>query len=132
MGVDYNSQLRFILLMRSSSFRSPLFWAALMLAILVSLPVASIVWNLLLGGTSETWGHLAATVLPEYIRNSLVLCLVVGLGVAVIGVATAWLTAMHRFPGQRFFEWALVLPMAVPAYVMAYVYTDFLQFVGPV
>jgi len=132
MGVDYNSQLRFILLMRSFSFRSPLFWAALMLAILVSLPVASIVWNLLLGGTSETWGHLAATVLPEYIKNSLVLCLVVGLGVAVIGVATAWLTAMHRFPGQCFFEWALVLPMAVPAYVMAYVYTDFLQFVGPV
>jgi hypothetical protein len=47
-------------------------------------------------------------------------------------VATAWLTAMHDFPGRRFFEWALVLPLAVPAYVMAYVYTDFLQFVGPV
>jgi iron(III) transport system permease protein len=52
--------------------------------------------------------------------------------VAIIGVATAWLTAMHDFPGRRIFEWALVLPLAVPAYVMAYVYTDFLQFVGPV
>jgi iron(III) transport system permease protein len=47
-------------------------------------------------------------------------------------VTTAWLTAMHEFPGRRFFEWALVLPLAMPAYVMAYVYTDFLQFVGPV
>lgn len=118
--------------MRSSFHRSPLFWSALGLAVLVSLPVASIVWNLLLGGTSATWSHLSATVLPEYIGNSLLLCVVVGLGVAVLGVATAWLTAMHRFPGQRLFEWALVLPLAVPAYVMAYVYTDFLQFVGPV
>jgi iron(III) transport system permease protein len=46
-------------------------------------------------------------------------------------VATAWLTAMHDFPGRRIFEWALVLPLAMPAYVLAYVYTDFLQFVGP-
>ncbi len=70
--------------------------------------------------------------MPEYIANSLWLCLGVGLGVGVVGVATAGLTAMHEFPGRRFFEWALVLPLAVPAYVMAYVYTDFLQFVGPV
>jgi iron(III) transport system permease protein len=71
-------------------------------------------------------------VLPEYIANSLWLCLGVGVGVGVVGVTTAWLTAMHDFPGRRVFEWALVLPLAVPAYVMAYVYTDFLQFVGPV
>ena len=111
---------------------SPLVVAALLVALLAGLPVASVGFNLLLGGTSETWSHLAATVLPEYISNSLALCAGVGLGVAVIGVATAWLTAMHDFPGRRFFEWALVLPLAVPAYVMAYVYTDFLQFVGPV
>ena len=111
---------------------SPLVIAALFVALLAGLPVASVGFNLLLGGTSETWSHLAATVLPEYISNSLALCAGVGLGVAVIGVATAWLTAMHDFPGRRFFEWALVLPLAVPAYVMAYVYTDFLQFVGPV
>ncbi len=111
---------------------SPLVVSALLVALLAGLPVASVGFNLLLGGTSETWSHLAATVLPEYISNSLALCAGVGLGVAVIGVATAWLTAMHDFPGRRFFEWALVLPLAVPAYVMAYVYTDFLQFVGPV
>jgi iron(III) transport system permease protein len=71
-------------------------------------------------------------VLPEYLWNSLALCCGVGAGVAIIGVTTAWLTTMHDFPGRRIFEWALVLPLAVPAYVMAYVYTDFLQFVGPV
>ncbi|GLT22798.1 iron(III) ABC transporter permease [Zoogloea oryzae] len=89
-------------------------------------------FNLLAGGTSATWSHLAATVLPEYIQNSLALCLGVGVGVAIVGVATAWLTTMHDFPGRRVFDWALVLPLAMPAYVMAYVYTDFLQFVGPV
>ncbi|WP_374245552.1 ABC transporter permease [Zoogloea sp.] len=111
---------------------SPLVIAALAVALLAGLPVASVGFNLLAGGTSATWSHLAATVLPEYIQNSLALCLGVGVGVAVVGVATAWLTAMHDFPGRRVFDWALVLPLAMPAYVMAYVYTDFLQFVGPV
>ena len=112
--------------------RSPLLIAAILVALLTGLPVASVGFNLFLGGTSTTWSHLASTVLPEYIANSLALCAGVGLGVAVVGVTTAWLTAMHDFPGRRIFEWALVLPLAVPAYVMAYVYTDFLQFVGPV
>lgn len=111
---------------------SPLLVVGVVVALLAGLPVASVGLNLFVGGTSETWSHLSQTVLPEYIANSLKLCLGVGLGVAVVGVATAWLTAMHDFPGRRFFEWALVLPLAVPAYVMAYVYTDFLQFVGPV
>lgn len=110
---------------------SPLVVFAFVVALLAGLPVASVGFNLFLGGTSATWSHLAATVLPEYVLNSLALCAGVGLGVAIVGIATAWLTAMHDFPGRRIFEWALVLPLAVPAYVMAYVYTDFLQFVGP-
>ncbi len=81
---------------------------------------------------SDTWTHLTATVLPEYIVNTLWLLLWVGMGVTGIGIATAWLTTMCRFPGHGFFEWALILPLAVPAYVMAYAYTDFLQFSGPV
>lgn len=105
---------------------------AVVVAALAALPVTSVGLNLLVGGTSETWSHLAATVLGDYIANSLWLCLGVGLGVGTVGVATAWLTAMHDFPGRRVFEWALVLPLAMPAYVLAYVYTDFLQFVGPV
>lgn len=111
---------------------SPLLIIGILVALLAALPVASVGLNIFVGGTSETWSHLSQTVLPEYIANSLWLCLGVGVGVALLGVSTAWLTAMHDFPGRRFFEWALVLPLAVPAYVMAYVYTDFLQFVGPV
>lgn len=116
--------------MRATHF-SPLVVLTLVVALLAGLPVASVGLNLFIGGTDGTWTHLAQTVLPEYIANSLWLCFGVGCGVAVLGVLTAWLTAMHEFPGRRFFEWAMVLPLAMPAYVMAYVYTDFLQFVGP-
>lgn len=116
--------------MKPSSFNTLLLVSAVVAA-LIGLPVASVLANIFSGGTGATWQHLAATVLPEYLGNTLGLCLGVGLGVIVVGVATAWLTAMHDFPGRGFFEWALVLPLAVPAYVLAYVYTDFLQFVGP-
>lgn len=111
---------------------SPLLLVGIIIALLAGLPVASVGLNLFVGGTSATWSHLAQTVLPEYILNSAWLCLGVGVGIALVGVSTAWLTAMHDFPGRRVFEWALVLPLAMPAYVLAYVYTDFLQFVGPV
>jgi iron(III) transport system permease protein len=117
--------------MRAAQY-SPLLLVGVVVAVLAGLPVASVGLNIFAGGTSETWEHLSQTVLPEYILNSLWLCLGVGAGVAVVGVATAWLTAMHEFPGRRIFDWAMVLPLAMPAYVMAYVYTDFLQFVGPV
>ena len=110
---------------------SPLLAVAVIVAVLAGLPVASVGLNIFVGGTSATWSHLVQTVLPEYILNSLWLCLGVGVGAGTLGVTTGWLTAMHEFPGRRFFEWALVLPLAMPAYVMAYVYTDFLQFVGP-
>lgn len=102
-----------------------------LVAALVALPVFSVGLNLLTGGSSTIWHHLVSTVLGSYVANTLWLCLGVALGVSLLGVATAWLTAMHAFPGRRLFEWALVLPMAMPAYVLAYVYTDFLQFVGP-
>ncbi|WP_265943825.1 ABC transporter permease [Dechloromonas sp. A34] len=117
--------------MRAAQY-SPLLIVGFVVALLAGLPVASVGLNLFAGGTSATWSHLAQTVLPEYIQNSLLLCLGVGCGVGVVGVATAWLTSMHDFPGRRIFDWAMVLPLAMPAYVMAYVYTDFLQFVGPV
>ena len=110
---------------------SPLSTFSLFVALLVGMPIASVLLNVFSGGTSDTWAHLTSTVLPEYVANTLWLCFGVGLGVTIVGVATAWLTAMHDFPGRRVFEWALVLPLAMPAYVLAYVYTDFLQFVGP-
>ena len=112
--------------------RSPLVVFSTLIGLLVALPVLSVAANLFAGDTGATWSHLAATVLPEYIVNSLLLSIGVGLGVALVGVATAWLTSMTEFPGRRIFDWALLLPLAMPAYVMAYVYTDLLQFVGPV
>ena len=112
--------------------RFPLVLFATLIGILVAMPVLSVGANLFAGGTGETWGHLAATVLPEYLANSVWLCLGVALGVGSMGTTMAWLTAMHDFPGRRQLEWALLLPLAMPAYVLAYTYTDFLQFVGPV
>jgi iron(III) transport system permease protein len=82
--------------------------------------------------SGDVWSHLASTVLPRYLVNTLILGVVVGLGTAIIGTGCAWLVVMCRFPGRRLFEWALLLPLAVPTYVIAYAYTDFLQFAGPV
>jgi len=110
---------------------SPLAAFSFALAVLVALPVLAVSVNLFSGGTGETWRHLMATVLPEYVANSIWLCLGVGIGVAAIGTGAAWLVALNDFPGRRIAEWALLLPMAMPAYVLAYTYTDFLQFVGP-
>ena len=86
----------------------------------------------LLAPFGPSWRHLAATVLPLYVENSLWLMLGVGAGVTAIGVATAWLVTMTRFPGVRQFEWMLVLPLAMPAYVIAYTYTGLMDFAGPV
>ena len=110
---------------------SPLTAFALLVATLIALPVVVVVMNVF-APSQGTWAHLAATVLPEYVVNSLGLMLGVGLGVVLGGVTTAWIITMCRFPGHRVFEWALLLPMAMPAYVMAYAYTDLLQFSGPV
>lgn len=76
--------------------------------------------------------HLAATVLSEYVTNSLLLCLGVGTVTCLVGAGCAWLVTMYRFPGQRLFRWALLLPLAMPAYVLAYAYTDVFQVTGPV
>ena len=104
---------------------------SILVASLLAVPVLVVLGSVFAPG-GETWRHLAATVLPEYIGNTLWLMLGVGVGVSAIGIATAWLTTACRFPGRRFFEWALILPLAVPAYVMAYAYSDFFQFAGPV
>ena len=81
---------------------------------------------------SENWPHLRASVLPEYVSTSVLLAIGVAVGSTMIGVGGAWMTATMRFPGVRWLAPALVLPLAAPAYVIAYVYTDFLDFAGPV
>ncbi|NJN30305.1 MAG: iron ABC transporter permease [Synechococcales cyanobacterium RM1_1_8] len=105
--------------------------AVLAIAALVLLPVLVVLSSVFVNA-SGIWGHLATTVLPRYIGNSLALMVGVGAGVTFIGVSTAWLVTLCRFPGQRLFEWALLLPLAAPAYLLAYTYTDMLDYFGPV
>ena len=101
------------------------------LALVLALPVL-VVLGYLLVPTGEVWDHLAATVLQDYVVNSLWLMLGVTVGTLIGGVGTAWLISMCRFPGRGLFEWALLLPMAMPAYIIAYTYTGLLDFAGPV
>lgn len=105
---------------------------ALLAAVLV-LPVLALVasWAQWDAQARSVLGEMAATVLPAYAGTSLGLCVLVALGVAAVGMATASAVTLFDFPGRRFFTWALLLPLAMPAYVVAYAYTDFLQFAGP-
>ena len=104
---------------------------AMFFAACAALPVLAIVTRGLAPGTGATWIHLANTVLPGYVANTLALVVLVALGAAVGGTVSGWLVARRRFPGSGFLEWALMLPLAMPSYVMAYAYTDFLQYAGP-
>ncbi len=103
----------------------------LTIALLVSIPILTVAANIFMP-SGDVWQHLASTVLPDYVKNSIWLMLGVGTGVFILGVGSAWLVTMCRFPGSKWFNWLLILPMAVPAYLMAYTYTDFLAFTGPV
>ncbi len=108
-------------------------WMVTVLAItlLLAIPVVVVLAHLFVP-TGDVWQHLQQTVLPRYVRNSLWLMVGVASGALVLGVSTAWLVTMCRFPGRWVFEWALLLPMAMPAYLLAYTYTDVLEFAGPV
>ncbi len=108
-------------------------WSLLtvIIAAFVALPVVTVLAHVVVPA-GDIWGHLSETVLSRYVTNTLGLMVGVGLGTLIIGVGTAWLVVMCRFPGRWVFEWALLLPLAVPTYVIAYAYTDLLQFTGPV
>ena len=108
-------------------------WA---LAALLSLPVLALLGAWLPWGQTDAqaWPilrEMAATVLPGYVHTTLWLALWVGLGAALVGMCTAAAVTLFDFPGRRQMEWLLLLPLAMPAYVTAYAYTDFLQFSGP-
>lgn len=104
---------------------------ALAIALIVAVPILIILGSVFLD-SGGTWRHLSETVLPTYLKNSLLISLGVGFGSVIIGLPAAWLVAMYQFPGRRVFEWLLLLPLAMPTYLMAYTYTDFLEFAGPV
>ena len=91
-------------------------------ALCVALPVL-VVLGFMLFSTSESWSHLVETVLWRYILHSVLLSVTVAIGVVMIGVPAAWLISFYAFPGRRLLSWLLLLPMAYPAYILAYTYT---------
>ena len=95
------------------------------------LPIAGIVY-FALRGSGEVWPNLVANVLPHAMWTTVLLLSGVGALVAAIGVGTAWLVTMFSFPGKRVAQWALLLPLAVPTYIVAYAYLDVLHPLGPV
>ncbi|MCY3837669.1 MAG: iron ABC transporter permease, partial [Gammaproteobacteria bacterium] len=104
---------------------------AWVVATLVGIPII-VVAAALVTPESASWSHLRDTVLIDYVANTVALTAVVGVLAALVGIPAAWTVATREFPGRRLFSWALVLPLAAPAYVVAYVYTDLLEFAGPV
>jgi iron(III) transport system permease protein len=104
-----------------------------LICLLLALPVLGVLgaWLAFDAAAWSVLAHQAQTVLAGYALQSLLLALFVAMGVALLGGGAAAAVALFEFPGRRTFEWALLLPMAMPAYVLAYAYTDFLQFSGP-
>jgi iron(III) transport system permease protein len=105
----------------------------LLLTLFLALPVLALVasWARFDAAAQDVLLQMAQTVLPGYAATTIGLCVAVGLGVALVGMGTASAVTLFDFPGRRFMEWALLLPLAMPAYVVAYAYTDYLQFSGP-
>ncbi|MBL8520905.1 MAG: iron ABC transporter permease [Betaproteobacteria bacterium] len=103
---------------------------AILLALIILAPVLGLAWNAFQSSAADA-PALVTTIIPELVGNSVLLAVCVALGVAVIGTLPAWLVAQFEFPGRRVLEWLLVLPLAMPAYVMAYAYADFFQYAGP-
>jgi iron(III) transport system permease protein len=128
VGLTHSLQCRMMRLFR------PLFRLSLwVVTFLLAMPVLTVLlswlqWN---GVSAQILWEMSQNVLPEYVRTSVLLCAGVSLGVISIGVVSAALVTLFDFPLRRTLEWALLLPLAMPAYVVAYAYTDFLQFGGP-
>ena len=114
-----------------TSESKPLLWLALVLAFIIALPILSLVVYLFIPA-DEIRSHLFDTVLADYIFNSAALSIGTAIGTFVIGVSTAWLCSAYNFIGRRFYEWALILPLAYPAYIIAYTYTGMLDYGGSI
>lgn len=111
--------------------RSPFGWLAGGIAASVVAPLLALLWVALQPPGADAIAHLLATVLPRYTLTSLLLVTQVAVCVTLLGVGAGWLVAAYEFPGRRALEVALILPLAMPAFVLAYAYTDFLDTSGP-
>ena len=118
-------------LTRYSGF-GPLGWSASLITIAVASPIIVITTSIFVSGSVDILKHLANTVLGTYVTNSLMLVLGVGVMTLLIGVPAAWFTSVCEFPGRKYFVWALLLPLAFPAYIIAYAYTGILDYAGPI
>ena len=112
--------------------RAPSAWTlgALAIALPIAVPIAAVLLTFV-APDSAVWAHLRETVLLEYVLNTLMLLLIVAMLALVLGAGCAWLVATRDFPGRRVFIWALILPFAAPAYVVAYAYADILAYASP-
>jgi len=104
---------------------------SLVLAAILLMPIAAVGWMALFP-TENIWPHLVRHALPVYLGNTLMLMALVGVGTACVGTGAAWLVVMTDFPGRRLLEWALLAPLAMPAYIGAYALVDLLEYAGPV
>ncbi len=114
-------------------FRAIFSWRFIpvLVAVLVLIPVGTILLSFL-APAGDVWQHLVETILPSLLINTFWLTLGVAVSSALLGVSLAWFTAVCEFPGRKFFSWGLLLPLAIPAYVMAFVTLGLFDFTGPV
>ncbi|HEY9280061.1 MAG TPA: iron ABC transporter permease, partial [Eoetvoesiella sp.] len=120
-------------LRRFLSIQSGAGWrlGAILVALCVIAPVISLAW-FAAQGSLDHWSHLLQYVLPTALGNTLALLLGVGVLVTCLGTGSAWLVTAYKFPTQRILSWALLLPLAVPTYIVAFAYLDILHPIGPV
>jgi iron(III) transport system permease protein len=104
---------------------------ALVIVILVTIPILTLITNIF-GPPGNSWEHLKENLLDSYFVNTLALLAGVALCTFILGVSTAWIISSYNFPGRRYFEWLLILPLGFPGYIMAYTYTGLLDYAGPI
>ena len=119
------------MLARATAGSSLWAWTAIGIAAVVAVPIAAVLSSLAVP-SGDVWRHLWRTQLLELIANTLLLLLGVGMGTLLVGGGLAWLVVFHRFPGRSVLEWALILPLAVPAYVIGFTFLGLFDYAGPI
>lgn len=106
-------------------------WGAFFTALLIAFPLVTVLSNIFIPG-DETWQHISRNLLPRYVLNTIILMTGVAILTFLLGVSTAWIVSMYNFPGRRFFNWALILPIAIPAYINGFTWAGILDYTSPV
>ena len=120
-----------MLVHRVGGIRRSWLYGATFACMVLSIPIISVLF-VAIQPSGEVWSHLLETSLLKYIVTTLILSGGVGISTLIIGTSTAWLITMFRFPGKNCLNFLLLLPFAMPSYVIAYAYTDLLEYAGPV